>query len=496
MPPISLEPGYRLDRYELLCKIGQGGMASVWLARAQGKHGFERLVAVKTVLPEHAADQGFRAMLLDEARIAAAIDHPNVARILDVGEDRDVPFMVLEYISGDSLIRLHRKLAEAGKRIPPEIVIRVLADACTGLHMAHELKDASGKLLGIVHRDVSPQNILVNELGIVKLIDFGVAKATGRLAAETATGIIKGKVPYMAPEQALGVPVDQRADIWAMGSVAYFLLAGNCPFDGPNDAARVIRAVTGERPDPLPASVPSGLSDVIMRALAREPANRQATAAELRAAFLASATSAATEDVAAFFAENLADQAKARKKMLDRALAAAAQREQARAQLTFEPVPGSTSDPRVALAEDVTTTGTIARAVATKAAESARPRRWLLGAVGGGVAALVGAGFLVGAFASRGSAATGAAAVEPAKSAPVPTLEESSRAEAPSAMAPTTAPIATASVSAKVPATGAISAVVSSAPPIPSAKPAAKPSATVARPPTPPKPKSTDDTIF
>jgi serine/threonine-protein kinase len=349
LPPPSLEPGYRLDRYELLCKIGQGGMASVWLARTQGKHGFERLVALKTVLPEHAADPSFRTMLLDEARIAAAIDHPNVARILDVGEERDIPFMVLEYVAGDSLTRMQRKLKAVGREIPLSIALRLVADACSGLHAAHELRGADGALLGIVHRDVSPQNILVNELGHVKLIDFGVAKATGRLAAETATGIMKGKVPYMAPEQALGVPVDRRADIWSMGAVAFFLLAGACPFDAANDAARIIRAVTGEAPDPLPPSVPPAVASVVLRALTREAKGRFATAAEMRDALEGAAkrtaSTATSEDVARFFAESFADSAAARKKMLERAMEASGERSRVRELLTYEPSTGSGSVP-------------------------------------------------------------------------------------------------------------------------------------------------------
>lgn len=508
VPPISLEPGYRLDRYELLCKIGQGGMASVWLARTQGKHGFERLVALKTVLPEHASDREFRTMLLDEARIAAGIDHPNVARILDVGEDRDVPFIVLEYIAGDSLARLHRTLSDAGKRVPPEIAIRVLADTCTGLNVAHELKDASGKELGIVHRDVSPQNILVNDLGIVKVIDFGVAKAAGRLAAETATGIMKGKVPYMAPEQALGVPVDRRADIWAVGAVAYVLLAGKYPFDAANDAGRIIRAVTGDGPDPLPPSAPPGLAAVVLRALAREANRRFDTALAMRDALLDSGKHATTEQVAAFFAETLADQAKARKKMLDRAMAAAAQREKARAQLSFvsgptatlpgttnpgiappgvPPAPGSnpeiSSEPRLALSEEVTTTGTIARAaLAAMPAEPPRSRRWVIAAAVGGVAALVGVGVLVGATAARGGGPTaGSSAPPPSASVPSAATPATETAAPPASI--------TAASSAKPPAT---------APTAPSATTAkTAPKGSGARPtPSGPRPKPTDDTIF
>jgi hypothetical protein len=196
---------------------------------------------------------------------------------------------------------------------------------------------------------VSPQNILVNDLGHVKLIDFGVAKASGRLAAETATGIMKGKVPYMAPEQALGVPVDRRADIWSMGAVAFFLLAGACPFDAANDAARIIRAVTGEAPDPLPPSVPPAVAAVVLRALTREAKGRFATAAEMRDALEGAAkrtaSTATSEDVARFFAESLADSAAARKKMLERAMEASGERSRVRELLTYEPSTGSGSVP-------------------------------------------------------------------------------------------------------------------------------------------------------
>lgn len=520
LPPIALEPGYRLDRYELLCKIGQGGMASVWLARTQGKHGFERLVAIKTVLPEHATDTGFRTMLVDEARIAAAIDHPNVARIIDVGEERDTPFMVLEYVAGDSLIRLHRKLKEAGRRIPLPIVLRVLADACAGLHAAHELRGADGALLGIVHRDVSPQNILVNDLGIVKLIDFGVAKATGRLAAETATGIIKGKVPYMAPEQALGVPVDRRADIWSMGSVAFLLMAGACPFDAPNDAARVIRAVTGEPPDPLPPSVPSAVAQVVLKALSREAGARFATAAELREALEGAARrsslTATSEEVAKYFAENLADAATSRKKMLDRALGAAAERERAREALTFDGssatgsgprLPGAPgSEPRVFSDLEETSAGTIGQPLELRAVDKKSSPTRLTVAVVGAVALLVAGAFAVGSLTSGGGqsvTAAGATSTEtapavPAESVPAPAPSTPTSAES-AEPAPLAAPSATSAPSAPP---AASSATTSSASPSktvrpPPKKPRVVPGAATTRPPPKPKPKPpTDETIF
>ena len=213
-----LAPGYRLDRYELLGPLAEGGMASVWIARQRGKHGFEKLVAIKTILPQFAADDALPQMFLDEARIASRIEHSNVARILDLGEEHDVLYLVMEYIDGDSLSKLRRACTEGGMLVPPGVVLRMLADACSGLHEAHELKDEDGTLLDIVHRDVSPHNILVTTKGVAKVIDFGIAKARDRLAGDTNAGVLKGKIQYMAPEQALGRKVDRRADVWAIGA--------------------------------------------------------------------------------------------------------------------------------------------------------------------------------------------------------------------------------------------------------------------------------------
>src|SRR5258708_1447784 len=168
-----LRAGYRLDRYELLCPIATGGMATVWLARLRGKRGFEKLFAVKTIRTELVEDPRFQEMFLDEARIASGIQHPNVAQILDLGEQRDVLFIVMEWVDGDSLAKIRRLVTKIGGRVPVGLALRILADACAGLHAAHELRDDHGEPLGIVHRDVSPQNILVSAGGAVKVIDFG-----------------------------------------------------------------------------------------------------------------------------------------------------------------------------------------------------------------------------------------------------------------------------------------------------------------------------------
>jgi eukaryotic-like serine/threonine-protein kinase len=217
LPPgakIALEPGCHLDRYELLCLLGQGGMGSVWLARMDAGHGFDKLVALKTLLPQFAADVRFRTMFLDEARIASWIVHGNVVQILELGEQGGWLYQAMEWVEGDSLRRLMVAAERRAKPIPPAVGLRIIADACAGVHAAHELRDrTTGELIEVVHRDISPQNILVCSNGTTKIADFGIAKAKGRCAPNTTSGGIKGKIRYMAPEQALGKTLDPRACI-------------------------------------------------------------------------------------------------------------------------------------------------------------------------------------------------------------------------------------------------------------------------------------------
>ncbi|MBI2393414.1 MAG: serine/threonine protein kinase [Deltaproteobacteria bacterium] len=345
--PSPLVPGYRLDRYELLCPIAQGGMASVWVARQVGKHGFEKLVAVKTILPEFAEDPRFQKMFLDEAHIAAGIEHPNVTQILDLGEEHSVPYLVMEYVDGDSLSKLHRVVEKKNLAIPTPIVLRVLADACGGLHAAHELRDKQGALLGVVHRDVSPQNILVSTKGAAKLIDFGVAKARDRLGGETNAGMLKGKIHYMAPEQAVGKPIDRRADVWAIGAMLYHLLSGRPPYDGPNQLATLHRLTSGKPPLPLPERVPKPIAELVRRALTHDPDKRVATALDmqqaLEAAMVAVNMRASTSDVAAFMREHLAERTEARRQTVDVALASANERARLAEALKIDADPASSS---------------------------------------------------------------------------------------------------------------------------------------------------------
>ena len=326
-----LAPGYRLDRYELLGPLADGGMASVWIARQRGKHGFEKLVALKTILPQYAADLRFQQMFLDEARIASRIEHFNVARILDLGEEHDVLYLAMEYVDGDSLSKLRRAWQKKHLPTPTGVILRILADVCSGLHEAHDMRGDDGKLLEIVHRDVSPHNILVSVKGVAKLIDFGIAKARDRLAAETNAGVLKGKIQYMAPEQALGRKVDRRADLWAVGATLYHTLCGKPPFDAESTLGALHLLTSGRPPPPLPPEVHPAIAALTRKTLTTPPEKRYATAAEMRDAIEAAMVDAkvptTSGDVAAYVVEHLAERTAKRRQVIDIALAAAAERE-------------------------------------------------------------------------------------------------------------------------------------------------------------------------
>ncbi|WP_394830516.1 serine/threonine protein kinase [Pendulispora rubella] len=237
----------RLDRYELLYEVGRGGMGSVWAAMLRGKHGFEKLVAIKTILPEFAAEPRFRALLLNEAQLTARIEHPNVVQTFELGEHNGSLYVVMEWVEGESLYVLWRDVERSGHTvIPIGVTLRVVADVCGGLHAAHEMRDANGAPACIVHNDISPHNILVTSRGISKLADFGVAKIANRAAgaasvAEMAS--LRGKVRYIAPERLSGYE-DRRSDIWSLGVVLRELL----PMEMPGPCQRVVdRAVASDR---------------------------------------------------------------------------------------------------------------------------------------------------------------------------------------------------------------------------------------------------------
>ena len=281
----ELRAGLSLGRYELLVPIAQGGSASVWAARMKGPRGFEKIVAAKCLLAELLDDPDAETMFLDEARLVARIRHPNVAEVLDLGEERGVLFLVMEWVDGEPLTVIAREARALGG-VPLEIALKIAKQACAGLQAAHDLLDDQGQLVGLVHRDVSPQNVLVGHNGQVKVIDFGVAKAASN-QLRTNVGQMKGKVAYMAPEQALGDPVDRRTDVFALGVVLYQLITGKHPFRGDNEFATLGRIRSKEPIEPpnrLLPSLPDAVNDLIVKALSKPREGRFQTMNELQRA--------------------------------------------------------------------------------------------------------------------------------------------------------------------------------------------------------------------
>ncbi|WP_437994332.1 serine/threonine-protein kinase [Sorangium sp. So ce145] len=274
-----------IGRYLLYGAIASGGMASVHLGRLVGDAGFSRTVAIKRLHPALAEAPEIAESLRDEARIVARIQHPNVVAMVDLLLAEDEAFLVMEYVRGESLARLLRAARAGGAPAPVPIVASIACGALHGLHAAHEARSESGEPLGIVHRDVSPENVLVGVDGAARLLDFGIAKARGRLST-TRGGQIKGKLAYMAPEQVLCADVTRRTDVFAAGAVLWEALAGRRLFDG-GDEGDIIRAVLEEPilpPSSLAAHVPPALDAIVLRALERNPEGRYPTARELAVA--------------------------------------------------------------------------------------------------------------------------------------------------------------------------------------------------------------------
>ena len=365
-----LAPGCCLDRYDLLLQVAEGGMGLLWLARQQGKHGFERIVAIKTILPKLASDAGFRQMFLDEARVVSRIEHPNVAQVLDLGEERGVLFLVMEWIDGESLNKVGRAFAgETEVQLPVGVLARIMVDVCAGLHAAHEITDEDGVPLGVVHRDVSPHNLLVGFRGTTKVIDFGIAKARNRVAQDTSVGLVKGKIAYMAPEQAMGVGVDRRTDVWSAGASMYRFLVGRVPYDAPEPLVMLRRLTDGLPPAPVPMTVPEPIRVVVQKALELDPENRFATARDMGAALeraMRDADCQATHaDVAAFMADHLGEGRATRTQEIEHAVRESRARmrvEVARAEIA--------SQPDLPIAHDVGTDASPVR-IATSPAQSA-----------------------------------------------------------------------------------------------------------------------------
>ena len=271
----------KVGRYVISRRIASGGMAAVHLGRLSGPVGFSRTVAIKRLHPTFAKDPEFVAMFLDEARLVARVRHPNVVPVLDVVAENGQLFLVMEYVEGDNLARLTKGQPTTSNGIVSGILINVL----NGLHAAHEARAIGGEALDIVHRDVSPQNVLVDIDGIARVTDFGIAKATARLS-NTQTGELKGKFRYMAFEQVTGGPVTRRTDIYSAGAVLWELLTGRPLIDasGLVEARRLIIGLDVVPPSRFGAEVPAAVDEVALRALSKEPQERFSTAAEMAAA--------------------------------------------------------------------------------------------------------------------------------------------------------------------------------------------------------------------
>lgn len=276
-----------VGRYELIHRLAHGGMATVYLGRAKGKAGFEKIVAVKVIHPHLAAEAEFVGMFLDEARIAARIHHPHVVETLDLGESDSAYYMVMEFIEGENLAALVRVLE--GERLPIPVVLQLIADTLEGLGAAHELRDPAGHPYELVHRDVSPHNILINLDGWAKVGDFGIMKAAGK-ASNTRTGELRGKLAYMSPEQARGDGrVDHRTDLFAVGVITWELLTGQRLFACPSEAATLEKVIACVIP-PLGDSRPEleghqalrvGLEALLVRVLSADPELRHANTSEM-----------------------------------------------------------------------------------------------------------------------------------------------------------------------------------------------------------------------
>ncbi len=272
----------RFGKYILLDRLSSGGMAEVYRAKLTGEASFQRLVAIKVMLPQLVEDEQFITMFIDEAKLAAQLSHPNIVQILELGRIGGQLYIAMDLVIGHDLRRVVKRAQKLGRVIPIKLAAYVIARAAEGLDFAHRQRTPDGREVGLVHRDVSPQNLLLSYDGDVKVVDFGIAKAEER-ATKTRAGVLKGKFAYMAPEQALGRPVDRRADIFGLGAVFYEIVAGKKLFDGESDLSildKVRRVDMLPIEELLPTALPA-VHDVLRRALAHDPANRFDSASDM-----------------------------------------------------------------------------------------------------------------------------------------------------------------------------------------------------------------------
>jgi eukaryotic-like serine/threonine-protein kinase len=320
----------RLGSYELLFELAAGGMATVYVARRIGAAGFERLVVIKRVHRHLLQSGDFRDMLRDEARVASLIRHPNVVPVIDVvelGAPEAAPekqselLLVLDYVESVSLSALLKRMGDTDERLAPSVVVRIIADMLAGLHAAHEATDHQGRSMEVVHRDVSPHNVIVGVDGTSRLIDFGIARAASRLTV-SSSGSLKGKLGYMSPEQVKQSPLDPRSDVFAAGIVLHEALTGKKLFRGDSEGDILLGILLGEIPPPssLRPELPPALDRIVMKALERDPEDRYQTAAELQQELESALPPAAARDVARVIAVQAKEPIESQKKRLLAAL--------------------------------------------------------------------------------------------------------------------------------------------------------------------------------
>ncbi|MCY1014715.1 protein kinase domain-containing protein [Pyxidicoccus sp. MSG2] len=274
--------GRRIGKYEILTRLSMGGMAELFLAFTSGPGGFRKFVAVKQILPDIKKDEQFVKMFLDEARITAAFSHANIGQVFDLGEEGGELYLAMEFLPGQNLEQVVKATARQGYALPMGFIGRVIRDACLGLHYAHHFTDPSGRPAVVVHRDVSPKNVMLTYDGVVKVIDFGIAKARGRLG-RTQVGTVKGTSGYMSPEQVRGAPLDGRSDLFSVGVMLHELLCGQRLFNGPHEAAVMLQIVESDIPAPrsINPDVPEALEAVALRALSRDASQRFTSGREM-----------------------------------------------------------------------------------------------------------------------------------------------------------------------------------------------------------------------
>src|SRR5262245_54998212 len=270
-------------KYVLLERISVGGMAEVFKAKSFGVEGFEKILAIKRILPSLAEDGDFIDMFIDEAKICGQLNHANICQIFELGKCQDSHFIAMEYVWGKDLLQIQNRFRKLRQTMKPEMAGYIAAKMCEGLDYAHKKKDATGKPLGVIHRDISPQNILVSYEGELKIIDFGIAKAAVR-SSKTQAGVLKGKFGYMSPEQVRGLPLDRRSDVFSIGTIMYELLIADRLFVGDSDFETLERVRNVDVPPPsarIPTCPPE-LDAVIMKALAKDPEDRYQWAGEMQ----------------------------------------------------------------------------------------------------------------------------------------------------------------------------------------------------------------------